>query len=599
MRWAIPALPVALLIAAFLTPVMSRPARAVQESDPEIQVALAAMNEYRSWLGLEPMTINPALQAAAEAHAEYYRLNYGDPSLSGMGLHVETPGRPGFTGEWMQDRAEAQGYAGSVNENVGLSGSMVASLGWFMDTINHRLPIIDPRYTDVGLATVNEDEIVFEVINFGMPEYTHNAEPAWVIWPPDGTTGAGRTFWGEAPNPFPGATFPTGLPITLSFFGEGDISLSWWSISANGVEVPSFGSVGDGFLSGRAALITASAPLEYGTTYTVSASGEAGGQAYSHTWSFTTQVDDDEELALPGFAPPDDDALAPPAPSPEPTATETPPSPPTVAYDPSSPLPAGVQNSPLSVQSLWWELDGPVYREEVERSWLWGMDVWAAGEESYLDAAGGQRDVYYFDKARVEVADPAAEVDPEQLTTGLLVRDMILGSVQTGDDEFHWIGPAEIPLAGDPLEFNEDAPTYASLYSVASVDGENTAPPRFGEDIVTTISRDGRTGVNPQLRGYSTYGSYHPTSGHNVASVFEAYFATLPAAWWEAAGLPITEPYWMTVNVDGKLRWVLVQAFERRLLTFTPSNDPDWQVEMGNVGRHYYEWRYGVEPPGS
>ena len=42
---------------------------------------------------------------------------------------------------------------------------------------------------------------------------------------------------------------------------------------------------------------------------------------------------------------------------------------------------------------------------------------------------------------------------------------------------------------------------------------------------------------------------------------------------------------------------MLVQAFERRLLTYVPGNPPGWQVEAGNVGRHYYEWRYGAPPP--
>src|SRR5206468_632020 len=30
-----------------------------------------------------------------------------------------------------------------------------------------------------------------------------------------------------------------------------------------------------------------------------------------------------------------------------------------------------------------------------------------------------------------------------------------------------------------------------------------------------------------------------------------------------------------------------------RVLTYTPSNAPPWQVEMANVGRHYQSWRYG------
>ncbi len=39
-----------------------------------------------------------------------------------------------------------------------------------------------------------------------------------------------------------------------------------------------------------------------------------------------------------------------------------------------------------------------------------------------------------------------------------------------------------------------------------------------------------------------------------------------------------------------------MQCFERRCLTYTPSNATGWQVEAGNVGRHYYTWRYGQLP---
>jgi hypothetical protein len=42
---------------------------------------------------------------------------------------------------------------------------------------------------------------------------------------------------------------------------------------------------------------------------------------------------------------------------------------------------------------------------------------------------------------------------------------------------------------------------------------------------------------------------------------------------------------------------VLIQVFERRVLTYNPANPTSWQVEAGNVGEHYYSWRYG--PPAS
>ena len=38
---------------------------------------------------------------------------------------------------------------------------------------------------------------------------------------------------------------------------------------------------------------------------------------------------------------------------------------------------------------------------------------------------------------------------------------------------------------------------------------------------------------------------------------------------------------------------MLIQAFERRVLTYMPGNPPAFQVEMGNVGAHYRDWRYG------
>ena len=48
-------------------------------------------------------------------------------------------------------------------------------------------------------------------------------------------------------------------------------------------------------------------------------------------------------------------------------------------------------------------------------------------------------------------------------------------------------------------------------------------------------------------------------------------------------GYPVTEPYWTTIRVGGASRQVLVQAFQRRVLTYSPTNPAGWQVEMGNV----------------
>lgn len=600
-RRALVSLLVAVAILAPALLLMSHQTSAVQENDPEIVEALDMINLYRSWIGVDPLTIDPNLQAASEAHANYYRLNYGDSSLAGMGLHQETPGKPGFTGESMQDRADAAGYDGSVNENVGLSGSMVWSTEWFIGTINHRLTLLDPRYTHIGMAAVDEGDIVFEVINLGAPEWQYETEPEWVAWPPDGSTGVGLSFDGEAPNPFPGASYPTGYPITLSYNGAGDLLLQSAAITADGQTVDSFSSVGTGWLSSKTAQVATSTPLESGQTYNVEISGTVNGEPFTRSWSFTATTGDDK-LAMDGqtTAPP-----SPPDPEPEPFVQSEP----TVESEPTQPpaprqrrsanpdmnLPPGVAASDPTVQELWWESDGSVAQEQVKRSWLWGPDSWIAISERYDEEHDQERMVYYFDKARVEVNTRDGEAP---LTAGLLVRDMILGSIQVGDDEFVESKPAQIPLAGDALEFNPDAPTYASLTNIASLTDERRAvDARPGQDVVETLTADGSVGTSNDLSGLASYGSYDETLGHNIAAVFDTYLSELAVDSQMSVGLPISEPYWVHTMVAQEPTWVLIQAFERRVLTYTPSNDPEWQIEMGNVGRHYYEWRYNLEAP--
>ena len=56
-------------------------------------------------------------------------------------------------------------------------------------------------------------------------------------------------------------------------------------------------------------------------------------------------------------------------------------------------------------------------------------------------------------------------------------------------------------------------------------------------------------------------------------------------------GLAISEPYWAHTKVAGQDQTVLVQLFERRVLTYNPALAAN-KVEMGNLGQHYYQWRY-------
>jgi len=67
--------------------------------------------------------------------------------------------------------------------------------------------------------------------------------------------------------------------------------------------------------------------------------------------------------------------------------------------------------------------------------------------------------------------------------------------------------------------------------------------------------------------------------------------------WVYVMGYPLTEPFWIRIKAAGQERWVLMQAFQRRILTYSPFNPQGWQVEMANVGRAYYNWRYHPPAP--
>jgi hypothetical protein len=69
------------------------------------------------------------------------------------------------------------------------------------------------------------------------------------------------------------------------------------------------------------------------------------------------------------------------------------------------------------------------------------------------------------------------------------------------------------------------------------------------------------------------------------------------ANWVFVMGYPISEPYWSRVRIEGVYYDALFQMYERRSLTYLPGYPQGWQVQMGNVGQHYYRWLYGGPLP--
>ena len=262
-----------------------------------------------------------------------------------------------------------------------------------------------------------------------------------------------------------------------------------------------------------------------------------------------------------------------------------------------------------SLAATWAPADRPVAEALVGRTWLWGPAPIATGFEEYADAPTDERLVRYYDKARMEISNPHENRSaPWYVTNGLLAREMISGQIQTGDTTFAFHGSAQILVAGDPND--PLAPAYSDLRGLLAAE-----PVADSALIVQTLDGAGRTGTD---QGYTDYGvfaaEYIPETNHQIASVFWDYLNSEGLIYQDGAlvngrlfdpvffatGLPITEAYWSRVLVAGERVDVLIQCFERRCLTYTPTNAPEWRVEMGNVGLHYFRWRYegnGEVPP--
>ncbi len=265
-------------------------------------------------------------------------------------------------------------------------------------------------------------------------------------------------------------------------------------------------------------------------------------------------------------------------------------------------------------ERVWGRTDFLVASGQVARSWFWGPAPGASVVEPYDEGVGRVHLVQYFDKSRMEINNPDADPNsPWYVTNGLLTVELVSGRVQFGNTR--WVprggGPAQIPLASDLGDHN--APTYASFSNLANTPlGNHPAPDRTGQAVVEGITRPGQVVPAPQDAGYGVrYQHFEPATDHNVPDVFWDFLTsrgpvradgltvnqTLSNPWFFTSGFPISEAYWARVQIGGAPHDVLIQCYERRVLTYIPDYAPAWRVQMGNIGTHYVQWRYPTGLP--
>jgi hypothetical protein len=285
----------------------------------------------------------------------------------------------------------------------------------------------------------------------------------------------------------------------------------------------------------------------------------------------------------------------------------------------------GKQPANSAFQRVWERTDSLVLSGKVQRTWLWGPEPLATLKEPLTESPDGMREVQYYDKSRMEINNPSANpASPWYVTNGLLVYEMVSGKVQVGTNNYEARAPARISVAGDTVtdtsklpQSSLKPPSYETLRHVATLaPGQNQRAPRPGVEVTQVLEHAGQVRELKEEEKLSLRRTelprlaHHVTdTGHNIPDVFWNFMNRTGSVyedgkeregklvdWVYAMGYPITEPYWAWIRTGDGATLVLIQAFQRRVLTYNPENTQDWQVEMGNVGSHYYMWRYGNLP---
>lgn len=279
--------------------VTSVPTPTYSSTSPEL-AAFNHLNAIRGSLGLGLFTQSASLDGAAAAHSNYVKING-----SGNG-HFETAGLPGFTGVNPGDRLIASGYTATGGaEDIGFTGGGVATIDNLVDSVYHRIPMLQYKIRDIGIGFLqtspNQSDPAFNtyVAVFDMAySGTGQGAPAQttIVWPADNSTTTSVSMTPESPRPgTPGSSGVFGYPVSISTDEDRILTATSFTLTDN-----TGASVLCNLLSYAtdSNLVTFNAkafvalvprdPLRAASTYTVQFVGTLDGAAYSRTWSFKT-----------------------------------------------------------------------------------------------------------------------------------------------------------------------------------------------------------------------------------------------------------------------------------------------------------------------
>jgi len=250
--------------------------------------ALDDVNRARAAAGLPPVKLDSHLNSSALSHSYFWLFNNLSDTVSGLGIHQETPGLAGFSGRWPWDRAAAFGYPNQrIGEDIDHRGDPVKAVDDWVNSVFHRFAIVRPDLQVVGYGEAAAGPILMEDLEFG---FAASSSLGPVLYPGDGQAQVPAIFVdNELPDPVPsGQPRTTGSPVTVTFGQDDRVSVSSFTLSdASGHTLPAYSDVPDEADENSAWLLPHAA-LQPNTAYTAHIVARVNGQAFDRTWSFTT-----------------------------------------------------------------------------------------------------------------------------------------------------------------------------------------------------------------------------------------------------------------------------------------------------------------------
>lgn len=253
------------------------------------KTAVAAVGDSRKSAQLAAVSEDASLDDAALAHAYYWLFNFGQASEQGVAVHTELKTLPGFTGADSLQRSAHFGYPGGRSaEDIAHTYSATAAVQRWMDTVYHRLPILDGEALAAGYGEAQVGAISIQILEVGL-DRPGTGDP--VVYPaPEQSSVPSLFVGGEVPDPLPaGTVYPVGYPITLSLGSAFALRVTAASITDPSGKELAFYALQPGVdsdLNANQFALVPKAPLTAGR-YTVQITGLAGGKRLQAAWQFS------------------------------------------------------------------------------------------------------------------------------------------------------------------------------------------------------------------------------------------------------------------------------------------------------------------------